>query len=79
MEFKKSLHGNTMTEAMSHAFAEPGDSGSWVYTPTGEVFGVLHSGDLRKGTMRVASIVDIFNDIKTLTGATEVRIAPFPI
>ncbi|KAJ5789622.1 uncharacterized protein N7518_006633 [Penicillium psychrosexuale] len=84
---QKTAHGvqkvftweHTVTEPISHAFAEPGDSGSWVYTPAGEVFGVLHSRDMRKGTMRIASIVDIFKDIKRLTGAAEVRIAPCPI
>ena len=60
---------HAMVESLSHAFAEPDDSGSWVYTHSGEVFGMLKSGDRGKGTIN-----DIFNDIKNLTDAAEVRI-----
>ncbi|KAJ5812953.1 hypothetical protein N7447_009976 [Penicillium robsamsonii] len=63
--------------SVSQPFAEPGDSGSWVYTSTGEVFGVLNSGNRRKNTMSISCIFDIFKDIKELTHA-EVRIAPCP-
>ncbi|KAJ5836655.1 hypothetical protein N7447_002681 [Penicillium robsamsonii] len=60
------------------AFAEPGDSGSWVYTNYSDVFGMVLSGNERLGTASISSIFDIFKDIKVLTDAAEVRIAPGP-
>ncbi|KXG45491.1 uncharacterized protein PGRI_040400 [Penicillium griseofulvum] len=62
--------------SIGEAFSETGDSGSWVYTARGEVFGMLNAGNMRLETASVSCIFDIFNDIKELTGASEVRIAP---
>lgn len=66
------------TTAISEAFAEKGDSGAWVYTGQNQVFGMLKSGHERRCTMSISRLVDIFEDIKLLTGAEEVRIAPGP-
>ncbi|KAI2736884.1 hypothetical protein CBS147339_2266 [Penicillium roqueforti] len=49
-----------------------------VYMHSGEVFGMLNCGDRRKGKINSSCIFDIFKDIKDLTGAAEVRIAPCP-
>lgn len=69
---------HSVVSSTSQTFAEPGDSGSWVYTECGDVFGMLIRGDERKGTVSICSIFDIFKDIRALTGAAEVRIAPGP-
>ncbi|KAJ5509277.1 hypothetical protein N7527_011420 [Penicillium freii] len=60
------------------SFAEKGDSGSWVYTQSGVLVGVLNSGDKAKDTGTMTLMPDIFDDIKSITGATNVRIAPAP-
>lgn len=60
------------------SFVEKGDSGSWIYTQAGVVVGVLKSGDESKDTGTMTLISDIFDDIKSITGATDVRIAPPP-
>lgn len=60
------------------SFAEKGDSGSWIYTPSGDVVGVLNSGDESKYTGTMTLMSDIFDDIKSITGATNVRIAAAP-
>ncbi|KAJ5187361.1 hypothetical protein N7449_010355 [Penicillium cf. viridicatum] len=60
------------------SFVEKGDSGSWVYTKAGEVVGILKSGDESKDTGTINLMSDIFDDIKSITGATNVRIAPAP-
>jgi hypothetical protein len=60
-------------------FAEPGDSGAWVATLGGEVFGMVTGGDVQQGTTYVCPIKDIFDDIKLLTRATDIRIAPTSI
>ncbi|KGO76504.1 Peptidase S64, Ssy5 [Penicillium italicum] len=59
-------------------FAEKGDSGSWVYTLGGEVLGMLKGGNESHGTGTMTLMSDIFDDIKSVTGATQVRIAPPP-
>lgn len=59
-------------------FAEKGDSGSWIYTEGGVVVGMLTSGDERKDTGTMTLMSDIFDDIKSITGATNARIAPAP-
>jgi hypothetical protein len=60
-------------------FAEQGDSGSWVYTISGELVGMLNSGDEAHGTGTMTLMSDIFDDIRSVTGATNVRVAPEPV
>ncbi|KAJ5617636.1 hypothetical protein N7537_002750 [Penicillium hordei] len=60
------------------SFAEKGDSGSWIYTQDGAVVGILKSGDQSKDTGTMTLMSEIFDDIKSITGATNVRIAPDP-
>jgi hypothetical protein len=45
----------------------------------GKVFGMLAGGDERLGTTYFCRINDVFDDIKDITGAAEVRIAPPPV
>ncbi|CAI7662301.1 unnamed protein product [Penicillium glandicola] len=57
---------------------ESGDSGSWVYTRTGALVGILKSGNEAHGTGTMTLMADIFDDIRSVTVATNVRIAPAP-
>ena len=56
------------------AFAYPGDYGSFVYTRIGEVVGLLVRGWERMNFTVFQPIFDVFEDIKRVTGATDVRI-----
>lgn len=56
-------------------FADPGDSGTFVFTELGGVIGLLWGGAERSTTGYVTPIEAIFDDIKRVTGAVEVRIA----
>ena len=56
-------------------FSEPGDSGSFVFTASGRVVGVVTAGDERKGVTFMTPIEDVLRDIKSVTGAVEVRLA----
>lgn len=55
-------------------FAEPGDAGSFIYTQTGEVVGLLVGGWERTSVGVFQPISDLFEDIKAVTGAVDVRI-----
>lgn len=68
----------TKIPKMDYSFAEPGDSGSWIYSAGGAVLGMLTGGDERQETISLCRMQDIFNDIKDLTGAADVQIAPPP-
>lgn len=68
----------TKISFMDEPFAEPGDSGSWIYAMDGSVFGLLTGGDERQGTTYVCRMKDVFDDIKDITGAVEVRTAQAP-
>ncbi|KAJ5835364.1 hypothetical protein N7447_001390 [Penicillium robsamsonii] len=67
------------TPENSFPFAEHGDSGAWITRMDGKVFGILTGGDERQGTTYFSRINDVFDDIKDVTGAVEVRIAPVPV
>jgi hypothetical protein len=67
------------TSENSYPFAEGGDSGSWITRVDGKVLGILAGGDERLGTTYFCRINDVFDDIKDITGAAEVRIAPPPV
>ncbi|RAK98803.1 uncharacterized protein BO80DRAFT_447165 [Aspergillus ibericus CBS 121593] len=56
-------------------FAEPGDSGSWIYTQNGAVVGMLIGGSERMNTFDFIEIGDLMRDIQVVTGALEVRVA----
>jgi hypothetical protein len=68
----------TANAESSFPFAGPGDSGAWITRVDGKVFGILTGGDERQGTTLFCRINDVFDDIKDITGAVEVRIAPAP-
>lgn len=55
-------------------FAEPGDTGAFVFTGLGGVVGLLWGGAERNDTGYVTPIEAIFDDIKRVTGAVEIRI-----
>lgn len=57
------------------AFVEPGDSGSFVFTIVRGVIGLFWGGSERHDVGYVTPIEDILNDIKVVTGASDVRIA----
>ena len=63
----------------STTFAEAGDSGAWITRVDGMVLGMLTGGDQRQGTIYFCQMNDVFADIKDITGAVEVRIAPGPV
>ncbi|OQE19300.1 hypothetical protein PENFLA_c019G02441 [Penicillium flavigenum] len=67
------------TSENSYPFAEGGDSGSWITRVDGKVFGILAGGDERQGTTYFCRINDVFDDIKDITGAADVRIALSPV
>ncbi|OJK04433.1 hypothetical protein ASPACDRAFT_55914 [Aspergillus aculeatus ATCC 16872] len=57
-------------------FAKPGDSGSWIFTPQGEVVGMMLYGACeRLNIVYFMHIDDILQDIKDVTHAFDVRIA----
>lgn len=58
-------------------FVEPGDSGAFVFSAAGGVVGLFWGArDRNYGTGYVTPIDDILDDIKLLTNAQEVEIAP---
>ncbi|KAJ5356366.1 hypothetical protein N7517_010975 [Penicillium concentricum] len=67
------------TPETSFPFAGHGDSGAWITRIDGKVFGILTGGDERQGTTYFSRINDVFEDIKDITGAVEVRVAPVPV
>jgi hypothetical protein len=59
----------------SPPLAEPGDSGSLVYDPlAGEVVGLLFAESKADGHFLFTPILDVFEDIKRVTGAIDVQI-----
>lgn len=64
-----------MVSTSDGAFGEPGDSGSFVFDRYGGVMGMVLAGFERKETVYFAHIDNIFNDIKEVSGAEDVRIA----
>lgn len=58
----------------SGLFAEPGDSGSLVFNPDGIVVGMLVAGATRIDAVFFQHILDVFEDIKDVTGAVDVRL-----
>ncbi|KAJ5165120.1 uncharacterized protein N7500_006950 [Penicillium coprophilum] len=69
----------TATPESSFPFAEPGDSGAWITRMDGKVLGILTGADERQTTHYFCRISDVLDDIKDITGAVEVRIAPTPV
>ncbi|KXG53650.1 uncharacterized protein PGRI_007000 [Penicillium griseofulvum] len=68
----------TSNAESSFPFAVRGDSGAWITRVDGKVFGILTGGDERQGTTLFCRINDVFDDIKDITGAVDIRIAPAP-
>jgi hypothetical protein len=67
---------STKIPAGENHFAEPGDSGAWIFGSGGYIFGIVTRGDVVQDTTYVCRTEDIFSDIKDITGAVDVRIAP---
>ncbi|KAK2759030.1 hypothetical protein FQN54_003129 [Arachnomyces sp. PD_36] len=55
------------------AFGDLGDSGSFVVDEVGRFAGLYLGGDTEKGTGLFTVAEDLFEDIKQITGATDVR------
>ena len=60
--------------AFGQAFAKPGDSGAFVFDEFGGVVGLLLGGDRGTETVRFTALEDVFDDIRHITGATDVRL-----
>ncbi|KAM5430396.1 hypothetical protein McanMca71_005692 [Microsporum canis] len=60
--------------APSVTFGEPGDSGSFVFSLDGSFVGLYLGGDRDAGTGLFMEASDLFEDIKLITGARDVRI-----
>ncbi|OQD75914.1 hypothetical protein PENDEC_c005G04444 [Penicillium decumbens] len=56
-------------------FSEGGDSGSFVFAEDGDVIALLWGGIERRDVTYVTPIEEVFDDIKRVTGALDVRIA----
>lgn len=67
---------STKVPAGANHFSEPGDSGAWIFSPGGYLFGIVTGGDVGQDSTYVCRTDDIFSDIKDITGAVDVRIAP---
>ncbi|KAF7716165.1 Uncharacterized protein PECH_005441 [Penicillium ucsense] len=76
-EIEKITREHVICSGEKVVFAEPGDSGSLVYDPfTEDVVGLLW-GAYRAGTEAFFTpIEEVFEDIKNVTGACEVRLTP---
>jgi V8-like Glu-specific endopeptidase len=65
-----------MLKAGEPPLTEPGDSGSLVYdSSSGEVVGIFFAASDLHGHFYFTPILDVFRDIKRVTGAVNVRIA----
>lgn len=72
----KITHEHAVANTRSRSpFSEPGDSGAFVVDPRGGVIGLLIGGWDRKNSTYFTPIETVFDDIKDVTGAVEVRIA----
>lgn len=57
-------------------FSQPGDSGALVFTRTGIVKGMIVGGHMFENISYMTPIDDLIEDIKSTTGAADVRILP---
>lgn len=69
----KATHEHMMSTS-DGTFAEPGDSGAFLFDRLGQVVGILIGGFKRKETVYFTPIENIFDDIKEVTGAIDVQI-----
>lgn len=58
------------------SFSRPGDSGALVFTRTGVVMGMVIGGHMFENISYMTTIDDLIEDIKSTTGAADVRILP---
>ncbi|KAJ5488688.1 hypothetical protein N7539_003578 [Penicillium diatomitis] len=76
-EIGKITREHVICSGEKFVFAEPGDSGSLVYDPFTEDVVGLFWGAYRAGTEAFFTpIEEVFEDIKNVTGACEVRLTP---
>ena len=57
-------------------FAKPGDSGAFILDDSGNMMGLLLGGSTAFKTMNFLAVNDLFEDIKSRTGAIKVRLPP---
>ncbi|PKY08616.1 hypothetical protein P168DRAFT_301285 [Aspergillus campestris IBT 28561] len=55
-------------------FAQPGDAGSLVFNPAGDVVGMIGGGWSRLNAVFFQHILDVFDDVMEVTGAVEARV-----
>ena len=55
-------------------FCVSGDSGSFIFDDDGGVVGLLYGGSERNDVAYFTHILDVFEDVKAITGAADVRI-----
>lgn len=71
----KSVKGRVHLVVPLHSvFGDPGDSGSFVMSVTGKFVGLYMGGDRDRGTGLFIAAKDLFEDIKLITGAINVRV-----
>lgn len=60
--------------ATGYRFSEQGDSGAFIFDNRRQVIGLLFAGCDEKNATYFTHILDVFDDIKAVTGAVDVRI-----
>lgn len=73
-EFTLETEEHSVTPSDGGPFAEPGDSGSLVFNSGGDVVGILVAGGMRVNVAYFQHIKDVFEDIKDVTGAMDIRL-----
>jgi hypothetical protein len=73
-EREKVTMEHTVIGRQGEPFSRPGDSGALVYTRAAEVVGLHFGGREKEPISYFTHVVDLFEDIKHVTNAIEVRI-----
>ncbi|EFR03826.1 hypothetical protein MGYG_06825 [Nannizzia gypsea CBS 118893] len=68
-------HEYTVTGASGMLFSDPGDSGALVFDDTANCIGLIFVGNKYTRASYITLLPDLFNGIKIITGAVNVRIA----
>ncbi|KAM5434506.1 hypothetical protein McanCB56680_001811 [Microsporum canis] len=66
---------HTVTGASGTLFSDPGDSGALVFDSVANCIGLIFAGNTFSRASYITLLPDLFDDIKTITGVVDVRIA----
>ncbi|KAM5434608.1 hypothetical protein MferCBS31731_006710 [Microsporum ferrugineum] len=66
---------HAVTGASGTLFSDPGDSGALVFDSVANCIGLIFAGNTFSRASYITLLPDLFDDIKTITGAVDVRIA----